>query len=245
MSTKRKRDASSAGSGLAAAKRFLRGQRSLAPQLRGRVSKGYTRRSGFYGRFPPSGDETKFFDTALSFLIDATAEASSTAATGLINLIPQGVTEATRVGRKCVVKSVSIRGVVTNIPAAAATTGVAVAMFLVLDKQANGAAPAFSDIFVGTVAMNAHHNLANSGRFVILKKWIMIFNSGGGATTAYDNVVRPWQFFKKCNIPLEFSSTAGAITELRSNNLLLAYGSSNGDDTPNVSANARIRFTDQ
>lgn len=205
------------------------------------IDPGYTRSGGFYGRYSGPNAELKFFDTAISFNIDQTGEVP---ATGQLNLIPQGVTESTRVGRKCTVKSIMGRLDIAYSPAAAAIAATSAAIYLVLDKQANGAAASASDVFTSTALTQALHNLANSQRFVVLKKWVFALNSTAGATTAYNSFVKHIEFYKKCNIPLEFSSTTGAITELRSNNLFLLAGAYNTDDLVGVSGNIRVRFSD-
>jgi len=203
---------------------------------------GYVRTGGYYGRFSGPGAELKFFDTALSFNVDATGEVP---ATGQLVLIPQGVTESTRVGRKCVLKSIQMRILANYQPAAAAVATTNAWIYLVLDKQCNGAAAAVTDVFASATLSTAMHNLSNSQRFVILKKIKMTFNPPAGATTAYNNIAKQVEMFKKCNIPLEFSSTTGAITEIRSNNIFLLAGSDTlSDDTVVVAGNARVRYSD-
>lgn len=214
--------------------------------LRGRVSKGYTRRSGFYGRYnlPDGGSEQKFFDTAVSFTVDTTGEVPTS---GQLVLIPQGVTESTRVGRKCVIKSINITGLALTTYGAATSansTG-GTSVYLVMDKQANGAAAAAADVFTGTNFPNAVRNLANSTRFVILKKWQHTWQPVAGVSGAFADLTKTIKYYKKCNIPIEFSSTTGAITEIKSNNLFLMAGASaNIDDTVTFNATCRVRFTD-
>lgn len=211
-------------------------QRSMAMD----IEPGFTRTGGFYGRFGRGG-ELKFFDTALSFNIDATGEVP---ATGQLCLIPQGVTESTRVGRKCVLKSIEMKLDALHVPAAAANSATVSAIYLVLDKQCNGAAATAADVFTGTNFPIALRNLSNSERFVILRKFVWAQNSAAGVTTAYNNVVRHFELYKKLNIPLEFSSTTGALTEIRSNNLFLLAGSDPLDDLVQVVGNCRVRFSD-
>lgn len=206
------------------------------------VDPGYTRTGGFYGRFGKGGEQ-KFFDTALSFLIDSTGEVP---ATGQLCLIPQGVTESTRVGRKCVLKSIQGKMQLLYQPGASGLATTSGVIYVVLDKQCNGAAAAATDVF--EAAANLHlqfHDLANSQRFVVLKKMKYTMFPGAGATTAYNNGMRIIEFYKKCNIPLEFSSTTGAITELRSNNVFMLAGcDANSDDQTTVIGNVRVRFSD-
>jgi len=203
---------------------------------------GYTRTGGFYGRFGRGG-ELKFFDTTTAFALDATGEVP---ATGQLNLIPQGVTESTRVGRKCVLKSINIRWQAELVPGAATQQVASTCMIiLVLDKQCNGAAAAIGDVLTGTNIVTAQHNLSNSERFRVLKTWRWTMNIGAGVSAAWANVVRQFQYYKKLNIPIEFSSTTGAITEIRSNNLFLLAGTGGqSDDAINMSGLVRVRFSD-
>lgn len=221
-------------------------------QIRGRYARGrrfrrgYNRTSGFYGRFRygrsrGGDDEHKFFDTTLSFNFDTTLEVP---ATGQLCLIPQGVTESTRVGRKCTIKSILLKGALAFVPAAAANATSTGYMWLILDKQTNGAAAAASDVFSNVTTQSALRNLANSSRFKILKKFKFTFNSGAGVTTAYNNVSMPFECYKRLNIPLEFSSTTGAITELKSNNLFLMAGADFTDDLIQMAGVCRVRFID-
>lgn len=206
-------------------------------------NKGYNRTSGYYGRFIGPNAENKFFDTTLTFNFDATPEVP---ATGQLVLIPQGVTESTRVGRKCVVKSLQLRGTVLFTPgAAAAAASTNAYMCLVLDKQCNGAAASYNDVMLGANIATGFTNLANSERFVTLKRMKWNLTSQAGATTAFSNVAKAFDFYHKCSLPLEFSSTTGAITELKSNNLFLIAGTDGQtDDTVSMSGQCRVRFSD-
>jgi len=210
---------------------------------------GYTRQSGFYGRYNtspnPNKGEDKFFDTTLGFSFDTTGEVPSS---GQLALIPQGVTESTRVGRKCTVKSIQIRGSLTMSPAASATACATAYLYLVLDTQCNGAPAAITDVLTSNAMNQGLINMANSGRFRILKRWAIPFNPAAGATTALNSVVKPIEYFKKCNIPIEYSSTTGAISEIRSNNIFLlagCHGAGVFDDLVSMAGTARIKFSDQ
>jgi len=210
---------------------------------------GFVRRAGNYGRYGASArlmglrPEVKFFDTSLSIPFDATGEASTTAATGGVCLIPQGDTENTRDGRIAFIKSIQLRGIASFVPAAAATASTNIYLYVILDQQCNGAYPALTDIFTSTVMATNMLNLSNSGRFRILKKIKMNLSSMAGVTAAYNNVTKPIEWFKSCNIKLDFSSTTGAITEIRSNNICFAMGSDNqSDDTVTFTGVCRLRF---
>lgn len=186
--------------------------------------------------------ELKFFDTSLSFQVDATGEIP---ATGQLALIPQGDTASTRDGRKAVIKSIQLHGSTTFVPGASATAASVCWLYLVLDTQCNGAVPAngVADVLTSTNFTIAIRNLNNSERFKILKKWCFRYISNAGVTTAYNNVIIPFDYYLKCNIPMIWNSTSGALTEITSNNLFLMAGSdNNSDDQVAVSGTCRLRF---
>lgn len=210
-------------------------------------SKGLVRVGGNYGRYGVNAvqqgmkPELKFFDTALAFAFDRTAEVP---ATGQLTLIPQGDTESTRDGRLAMIKSVQIKGVMSFDPAAAATASAACALYLVLDTQANGAAAAVTDVFTSNAIESQLINLNNSGRFRILKRWIWTYAPSAGVGGALNSVEKTVDFYKKCNVKVDWSSTTGAITEIRSNNLFLIAGSAGNasDDTVTFAGVCRLRF---
>lgn len=214
--------------------------RSLVAQAPGLV-----RSAGNYGRYGASAraaglqPELKYFDTELAFSFDNTLEVP---ATGQLCLIPQGDTESTRDGRIAWIKSIQISMFATCSPGATANMANYACMWLVLDTQANGAAAGATDVFTSATTALAMLNLNNSGRFRILKKWRIPFNGTAGVTTAYCSQVRQVDYYKKCNIKIDWSSTTGAITEIRSNNIFLMAGSAAQDDLVAVTGVARLRF---
>lgn len=200
-------------------------KRRLAPSLRSEIK-----------------PELKFFDTALAFAFDSTGEVP---ATGQLALIPQGDTESTRDGRQAVIKSIQIRGNMFNTTALwgnAAEVAPIVYLYLVLDTQCNGAAAAITDVFTSNAMHSAMLNLNNSSRFRILKAWQWNATPYAGVTTAFNGNIKQIEFYKKCNIKMDWSSTTGAIGEIRSNNIFLCAGASNGDDIITFSGNCRLRF---
>lgn len=230
-----------------AAKRRQVGIARLATALgvpQSAIAPGRLRTGGSYGRYAGRNAEMKYFDTATNFNIDNTGEVP---ATGQLVLIPQGVTESTRVGRKCVIRSIQARWDISLTPGAgAAPMSGSYAIYVVLDKQCNGAAASVTDVFNGTIMTQAMHNLSNSQRFVILKKFVRTIEPKAGVSTAFNGEVQHIEFYKKCNIPLEFSSTTGALTELRSNNIFLLAGSypAGVDDLIGCSGVVRVRYSD-
>ncbi len=204
-------------------------------------------------RAPQAGvrGERKFFNT-----IDGstTIAITGTITNASLNLIPQGVTESTRVGRKCVIKQISGHGTMTLPPTAVVTeTSDQLRIIVYLDKQANGAAatPALiMDDNAGTgVSIQGFRNLEESLRFQVLSDKRYAFSCGAGSgrgttdTLSYAEVVNDWNFNKYCDIPIEFSGTSGAITTVRSNNIGVLMISASGFMSFN--GEYRVRFSDQ
>ena len=230
-----------------AGQRYRMGARALPPSLRGfaRISGAYSKR---FNAGPHS--ELKFHDAEIDTPIDFTAEVTGDTGGGanpsLCN-IPQGTSDEQRIGRSCIVKSIQARLSFLAVPAASANFSGVVYAYLVQDTQANGALPAVTDVFTGTDLSKAMINVDNSQRFRILKKWVCDFGATAGATTAYNNQSKHIEWYKRCHIPLDFSSTTGATTEIRSNNLVLITGvTPNGsDDDVTIAGTIRLRFADR
>ncbi len=187
--------------------------------------------------------EKKFFDKVeAENTMAATGEVSTS-----LNLIPQGVTESTRIGRKAYLHSIDGRCRL-NMPETAGQSGGSgdLTLTLVLDKQANGATPAYADIYELNTNVKSFLNLANTGRFKVLWKQEMIFVpvlSGDGTTDATAQTVREAHFHVDLKgLPVEFSGASGAITEITSNNLIMCEISTNASILTNW--NYRIRYTD-
>ncbi len=227
-----------------------RGSQVYAPKRRKYTSKafipGVDRTGGYYGRYAGRSGELKFHDVDL----DDGSVAGAGTITATINIIPQGVTEVQRVGRKCTIKSVNWK-YRCEIPEADAVatpaTGDTVRIILFLDKQANGATAAVLDV-LETASFQSFRNLANSGRFNILMDKVVTLNyaglaSDGAGVVSQAKVIREGSFYKSCNIPIEFSSTTGAIGEIRSNNLSVLLISSDGVMV--FTSKFRLRFSDQ
>ncbi len=202
-----------------------RGRVARRARLRGLVypaQRGFVRRAGYYGRYNQPGGESKFHDVDL----DDALIANSGTVTPSINLIPQGVTEITRIGRKCTVTHINWRWKCTLAEFDATATpasGDIARLIMYIDKQANGATAAVTDILESANFLS-YNNLANSQRFTTLMDKKVTLNyacmaSDGAGLVSGADVLRFGKFHKRCNIPLEFNSTTGAIGEIRSNNI--------------------------
>lgn len=204
---------------------------------------GYVRTSGNYGRYSGSGTrrpEMKFFDTIQAAeALDTTGEIVDPS----FCLIAQGADEDERIGRKIVVKSIHLKGVV-RLPGNTTAGGGAsrVRVLLYWDKQCNGATAAILDI-IETGSVNSFRNLGNKDRFVLLWDKTFTLNHQQGPSTAGGDTRRHIAYNKKVDIPIEYSGATNAITEIRSNNLGLAAIMDNGN-AADIAYTVRIRYTD-
>ncbi len=213
---------------------------------RGRISKGYTRRVGNYGRFGIQRDtgeqrEHKFHDVSDLGTAFATAGTVSDA----LLTIAEGSGESNRVGRKIWLKSINIRILLSKSQDADQDQIIA-RVLIVQDTQCNGALPAVTDV-LETADELSYLKLNNTGRFRILKDKLVVLQSQAGFSVAspageYSSKVALVKFRKKCNIPVMYNGTAGTIDQIPSNNIF-AIGIASAA-VGNWSVACRFRFTD-
>lgn len=220
-------------------------QRTTTTAYIPRAGRGYLRTGGYYGRFRGrralAGGETKFFDTDIA---SSNIPAATGAIIGSLNLIPQGVTESTRVGRKCTIKKIHMKLAINSSPTTTNPSRMRVIVFI--DKQANGANIAAATDILETVSTNSFRNLANIGRFRILMDKTKTFNLRiNAASTSSMGLVHTINKSWNVDLPIEFSSTTGAITEIRSNNIGILYLTETAaGDTQDAVGTVRVRFSD-
>lgn len=220
---------------------------------------------GVYGRFGISGtgrivkdnirQELKWFDT------NASTASNPNNFTDVINLnenITTGTGPSQRVGRKITIKSIHVRGSFQGEPEAVNDTLLRV--MLVLDKQCNG---------VGVESDPVNHpprlevlqqdsilgfmDLSNIDRFQIIQDEFIkispknLIVAENGTPFQGSTPVEFFNWYKKCNIPIEYSSTTGAINEIKSNNIFLMIMGEYGSDAAQAmeyNIRTRIRFSD-
>jgi hypothetical protein len=233
---------------LARGRKRARGPTHYRPAKKQR-SNGYTRRSGFYGRFSGKSPELKFMDsTATSTALAATGTVNSTS----INLVDQGNGESQMIGRKIVIKSILVRATLqlpstTNATLANIAGGDTYRIVVVLDKQANGAGPTIANVFEDT-DIRTMNDLENSQRFTIIKEWKGTLQrdvNHDGTNYMAGDVDRYIKWYKKCNVPIEFAPMSGGsrvIGEVKSNNIGILGFSGSGAMT--FTFRCRIRYAD-
>lgn len=211
------------------------------------VPAGQYRTGGAYMRSHPSNFEKKYFDTAFG----STNITLAGVFTSSWNLIPQATTKNARIGNKCTLTNINVHGFVALASQTANNVlGDKVRWIVFVDRQANGAVPAaISDLIQtmpgATTDIHSFRNMDNVDRFVILKDKTYTLNQGSqSGALGSAQVLREIKMNKKCNIPLEFSSTTGVITEIRSNNVMSLFINTAGNNLSAYAMTVRVKFSD-
>lgn len=185
-------------------------------------------------------EELKYFDKTLSFNFDNIMEIP---ATGQLVPINQGAEQDDRIGRKIVVKSLLIKGTLLYTPTLGTEPETTCYLYVVLDRQTNGAAAAITDIFTSTAGNTALPVVANNKRFKVIKAMMFDLPLISSSTSNVSPPVQvAMQYYKKLNVEIDYADTGSAIGSITSNNLFLVAGSVGADDKVAFSGAARIRF---
>ncbi len=199
------------------------------------------------------GAELKFHDIDWD-------EAAADQSAGVISnasslvLIGQGITESTRIGRKAVIKSIGWRGNFNLAESAGTTLSVAMTtrLLLVLDTQCNGAAPTVTgdNGLLASANYQSFNDLTNKGRFRVLMDKVFVLNpqasAGNGTANDTANAQTNFSFFKKVDIPIEYSGTANPsiIDEVRTNNIFGILITDTANTEISLDSKFRFRFSD-
>lgn len=188
--------------------------------------------------------EWKFVDTAIS-----NGNVSTTAQVTLLNGLALGNTGSTRIGRKVRFHTVEAK-LVSQSDTTTAINFVRYA--IVLDKQANGAAPAFTDIYDAATPY-ALRNISNKERFFVL--WDSGIKSLVGPVTGTiatqqptDSSARVDEVYKKWSFSTTFNAgNAGTVADIATNAIyFVAIGSAvSGTGDSVVIGSIRLRYTDE
>lgn len=191
-----------------------------------------------YGRKFASPKETGYHDVG-----STTYDMSTSGSILHLNVVPQGTTVISRVGKKYMLKSIQFRG---RSIAGSATTVADGAYMIVYDKRPTGSLPSITDILV-SVNSESFNNDSNSPRFQILKRVDRIF-TGNSSTITTDGCAHTEDFFLKLrNLPVVCKfGTAGTIGEISDGALyMVSVGNvAAGTSAPSISGQFRIRFLD-
>ena len=197
-------------------------------------SRTYVKRSSnTYSAFQKSsGIERKNID-------DSSAKWTSTSAAWSINClndVAQGTTAITRIGRKILIKSVLVQGII------ATNTGNSARVLIVYDRQPNGALPAATDVLTSNTIM-AVQNLDNRDRFIILAD-IMPYDQEENISNPSASSGFGYKRYIKCNLETIYGGNAGTIADINSGSLLMMTNCNGGTITGETGIQ-RVRFIDE
>lgn len=162
-----------------------------------------------------------------------------------------------RIGRKCKVFSIKIRGyifVTTQAAQAAADPMSIIRLMLVLDKQTNATqmtgAQLINDAGAAGTTLNAFQNPNNFGRFNVLKQKIIPVGNPGGfndaATTGATNgISKPFKMTFKFRSPIvvNFNATnGGTVADIIDNSFHIVAGCDNTNLAPTLIYYSRVCY---
>lgn len=196
-----------------------------------------------YGTKSDSSPEVKFIDTSVNVNPNATGTVL------LLNACVEGSDYNNRIGRKIELTSVEYSLVFaggTGDLGTGATypENIDVGMFsLVYDKQSNGAAPAWSDVYTvsgSVISPFSHRNVNNLDRFVVLATDRLTISVAGPNSAMCNRYIRT-----KHDVRFN-SGNAGTIADINSGGLFLVYADQNtaGTQLTTLYGRVRVRYHD-
>lgn len=152
--------------------------------------------------------------------------------------IGQGDTTTTRTGDTVKGISLQLKGLLQQDTDTAAVTNIC-RVAIVLDRQCNGTAPAWTDVWEAENIYSIREaNTHNMGRFKILMDKLYYLSKDADGTTREKKIVK---YYRKVNLTIEYNE--GATTP-RKNGLFLMYLSTAASGAIDFSYHAKLRFTD-
>lgn len=185
---------------------------------------------------PSSGPEKKFIDVSSP---STPSTALPTFSSGvLLNGLATGTSASDRIGRKIIMKSIFLRYAYQL--QSTTTGGSPLRILVVYDKQANGAAPAITDILL-TDNFSSNNNLSNRDRFVTLMDHMTDVVSVGNNYSVQGTVSRALNLETVYNDLL-----TNGITAIASGSIYCFIAQTGGALTaaPALTGRFRIRYTD-
>lgn len=198
------------------------------------------------------GIEKKFIDTVKTStnLVAAWAGSEVDPAANALCCPTKGTGPSNRNGDHIVIKSIQVRGIIrsqaytdqADPPGPASFT-----VLLVLDKQTNGAQLSGEEVMVDTAPKEfSFRNLQYSRRFTILKSLRgslhqIVSMADGANTGSFQSNERHFNWFVRCNIPVNFKGDAGTVADIVDNSLHIIACSTDANALT-IKYHARCRF---
>jgi len=222
--------------------------RSSSGSRQKRFKKQRTNRISSFSQRGPHKDR-QWLDTPSS----SSQTFTSAGAGNLLNGTVVGTDYYHRRGHNITITSIHLRG---HIAPLATNTSDRIAYAIVFDRQANGTAPVWGDVFQNTdsggsvsTTTLAQNNIQNSDRFLVLRHETLLMPSLTVAVGVETNVGYhdPMQktsidFFKKLSLPVRYDGDTGAIADIVSGSIYLLTIGSTATAGWSLFYSSRIRF---
>jgi len=186
---------------------------------------------------------------------------STTATFDVLNLPVEGASFYNRIGRKILMRSVHITGMLKTTNNGAGNIAEYLRIMLVYDRQTNGAAPAIADVLAdydqaGNTTTDAYSkmNMNNVERFLILRDHRVQIPDNGvsalerseAAIMNYDSQANINWFVKLTDLETHFKASAGSVGDIATGALYLITFGPVASATAGYSIiyNARLRYHD-
>lgn len=177
--------------------------------------------------------ELKSVDVATQVATDTTGSLT------LLNGIVPGVGFSQRLGRMVAMQRADI--FVNSVVTAATGIDQYQRVLVVMDRQANAAAPAITDILM-SVSISAQYNLINAARFRILSDRRLYLNAAGEPGSG-----KAWKISLPMSSRVRYNDgTAGTVADIATNSVyFITIGSvAAGATAGSTGFNSRVRYTD-
>lgn len=185
----------------------------------------------------PGLNEWKWFDETLT----QTGNAYNGVVVDSIVKIPQGTDVSSRIGNKITVKSVSVRAHAYLDNQSTQLSNGLLRIIVFIDKQSAGYTATVGDVLAATY-MEAHFNMNNRDRFVILKdKVIDIPLQCTASTPATEATYKHYQIYVPINVDVDYSSTNASIPTTNNIGVLFI---ANGSWVNAAIGYTRVRYSD-
>jgi hypothetical protein len=196
---------------------------------------------------PIKGRINRKNETHYSDIAQATYVSDTTGSVTALNLIAEGNDNVNRLGRKALMRSVSVKGFVSLQSSNGFLPAQQARSLLVWDNASAGALPAITDILTA-VNSSAFINPNNVERFTILHDtaYTLGVYCTSATQTAVDKCTLPVDMTVSVNSPTQYLGTAANIASVQNGALLLVTCGDNAASgtTPSFKLSTRVTFTD-
>lgn len=177
--------------------------------------------------------EKKFIDNSV------TAAVSNTAQITLINGVATGTDNTERTGDSIKMSGIRLNGYYTLN---ASATNDLIRVAIIMDRQVNGSAPSYTDIYESTGGVVAQRNKNTVDRFVVLKDYQLQLSTAGDTIKKIDCYIKLASGGK--DVHTKYNGNTNGIASVYTNAVYLVVLGTQPTNTSTQSIITRVRFID-